>query len=246
MKPRPIKPNSADARRLKVGKLNATQRSLAYLRKQGYRADVAEKFVTHGGTKAQEDYIDELVSQRASLIERLRTLPSEAEIKRFLAGLQEPVAPTGLAGYRKDLFGFIDIEAIRGDETLAVQTTSFQQVGPHLLHFRSDPELRETVLDWIGGRDRRLVIHGWRCMEVAKKGGKGTKAEWQVRELWVDEAELRCGKRSFDPITTSRKDSVDEAPTIEMGTLRMREVAKLVEAEVARLTEDAAEAAEDE
>ncbi|GAG51497.1 unnamed protein product, partial [marine sediment metagenome] len=33
-------------------------------------------------------------------------------------------------------------------------------------------------------------LHGWRCMEVLRKDGKGTKAEWQVTERWVEPADL--------------------------------------------------------
>lgn len=203
-KPRPIRLGSPDAQRLKVGKLNATQRSLAYLRKQGWTVDVAEKFVTHGGTKAQDDYIAELLEQRTELIRRLKTLPlgtftmgtpadvevAEGAMKRFLAGLVEPRRPSGRAGYRRDLFGFTDILAFRADETLAVQTTSFQQVAAHLRAFRRDEDVREVILDWIAGENRTLVLHGWRCMEVAKKNGKGTKAEWQVREELVSPSSM--------------------------------------------------------
>lgn len=202
-KPRPIRLGSPDARRLKVGKLNATQRSLNYLRKRGWEVDVGEKFVTYGGTNAQKAYVDELLEQRAELIRRLRTLslgtftatPADvmtevAETKRFVAGLKEPKPPAGIGGVRKDLFGFMDIEAYRGDETLAVQTTSFQQMAPHLREFRRDEELRNRILKWIRGANRSLVIHGWRPMEVAKKRGDGTKAEWQVTERLVEAADL--------------------------------------------------------
>lgn len=194
-RPRPIRRGSPEAARLKVGKLNATQRSLAYLRKQEWTVDVAEKFVTHGGTKAQEIYIDELVRQRAALIHRLRTLPAdviEAQTLAdlFLARLKEPKPPAGIGGYRKDLFGFIDILGFRGDETLAAQTTSFQQVAPHILQFRRDEELRTIILDWIASANRSFVLHGWRCMEVLRKDGKGTKAEWQLTERWIEPADL--------------------------------------------------------
>ncbi len=36
------------------------------------------------------------------------------------------------ASIRQDLFGFIDLLALRGDETLAVQTTSYSNVSAHV------------------------------------------------------------------------------------------------------------------
>lgn len=197
-KPRPIRLGSPEARRLRVGKLNATQRSLNFLRKQGWEVDVGEKFVTYGGTNAQKAYVAELLEQRAELInlvKQLQMFPCDAVLaqprtKRFLAELKEPRPPAGIGGVRKDLFGFMDIEAYRGDETLAVQTTSFQQMAPHLREFRRDEELRNKILKWIRGANRSLVIHGWRPMEVAKKRGDGTKAEWQVTERLVEPADL--------------------------------------------------------
>lgn len=197
-RPRPIKRGSPAAARFKVGSLNATKRSLNYLRKDGWTVDVAEKFVTHGGTRAQETYIDELLSQRTGLIRALRQLApadpetAEPEAKRFLAALIEPKPPAGVGGYRKDLFGFVDIMAYRLDQTLAVQTTSFQEMAPHIRDFRDDDELRVRILDWIRDEHRSLVIHGWRCMEVPLKRGSGTKAQWQLTERTVEPADLEA------------------------------------------------------
>lgn len=75
------------------------------------------------------------------------------------------------ARIRQDLFGFIDVLAVRRDETLAVQTTSAAGVSARLRKIADHPNIgavREA--GW------RIVVHGW-----AKKSGK-----WQLtREVDV-------------------------------------------------------------
>lgn len=60
---------------------------------------------------------------------------------------------------KRDLFGFIDIIAVQGERTLAVQTTSDNggHVANRVLKIRTSPH-RDAVLaaGW------RIVVHGWR------------------------------------------------------------------------------------
>jgi hypothetical protein len=67
----------------------------------------------------------------------------------------------------KDLFGFIDILAIQGGLTIAVQTTSGPHVADRIAKIRASEHLR-TVLNagW------RIVVHGWRK----------SKGRWVLRE----------------------------------------------------------------
>lgn len=69
-----------------------------------------------------------------------------------------PVHPGG--GQRRDLFGLIDLVAIRGTQTLGVQTTTVTNVNAHLLKMTDDehrPRLADLfVAGWI------IVVHGWR------------------------------------------------------------------------------------
>lgn len=88
-------------------------------------------------------------------------------------------------GYRKDLFGFMDILAYRDVSTVAVQTTSRQQIATHLRAYRKDAELAEHIVRWIKGPGRHFVIHGWECIEVPCKSKAGTKAVWEVTERWI-------------------------------------------------------------
>jgi len=60
------------------------------------------------------------------------------------------------ARIRQDLFGWIDLLAIKGNETLAVQTTA-SAVAAHVQKI-SDSETLATVrkAGW------RILVHGWR------------------------------------------------------------------------------------
>jgi carbonic anhydrase len=60
-----------------------------------------------------------------------------------------------------DLFGFIDILAVRGDETLAVQTTSVDHVSHRVTKIADSPNVAAVrEAGW------RIVVHGW----VKKQG----------------------------------------------------------------------------
>lgn len=68
----------------------------------------------------------------------------------------------------RDLFGFIDIIAIRGDETLAVQTTDVSNVSHRLRKIEADEHA--AALAAVRAAGWRIVVHGWypdgRCREV--------------------------------------------------------------------------------
>ena len=69
-----------------------------------------------------------------------------------------PSHPGG--GQRRDLFGLVDLVAIRGTQTMGVQTTTHVNVSAHLLKMTDDehrPRLVELfVAGWV------VVVHGWR------------------------------------------------------------------------------------
>ncbi len=70
---------------------------------------------------------------------------------------------------RKDLFGFIDIMAIREGETLAVQTTSDANVSKRvqkIADHENTPHVRAA--GW------GIRVHGWR---------KGKNGRYQLREV---------------------------------------------------------------
>ena len=60
---------------------------------------------------------------------------------------------------RTDLFGFIDVLAIREGETLAVQTTSYANVSSRIRKIESD-ELADALAD-VRAAGWGLHVHGW-------------------------------------------------------------------------------------
>jgi hypothetical protein len=69
------------------------------------------------------------------------------------------------AGVRHDLFGFVDIIAVRDGETLAVQCTSADHVANRVRKIAESPNVAAVrAAGW------RIVVHGWR-----KRGNR-----WQL------------------------------------------------------------------
>jgi predicted RecB family endonuclease len=69
----------------------------------------------------------------------------------------------------KDLFGFIDIIAIRDGEILAVQTTSGSNVAARITKIRESATFARVL-----AAGMRIEVHGWR------KPTK-TRARWDLR-----------------------------------------------------------------
>ena len=101
-----------------------------------------------------------------------RTL-AELRKRGYLAEVVEKWNPYGRDGFgsRKDLFGFIEVLALRDDETLAVQTTSASNVSARVKKI-ADADALSAVrkAGWY------VVVHGWR---------KNAKGRWVLREVDV-------------------------------------------------------------
>lgn len=70
---------------------------------------------------------------------------------------------------RQDLFGIIDILAIKDDTTLAVQVTSSSNVSARvkkITEHDNTPALRKA--GW------KILVHGWR---------KNSKKQWVIKEI---------------------------------------------------------------
>lgn len=78
---------------------------------------------------------------------------------------------------RQDLFGFIDIIAVRGDMTLAVQSTVGGEVARRVEKIRSIP----AAQTWASSIFRQIVVMGWR-----KAGPRGKRKLWECREVPVE------------------------------------------------------------
>jgi len=108
-----------------------------------------------------------------------RMTPTQRSLKKlrsegWFVALTEHWNP--FAKVKQDLFGFIDILAIRGDETLAVQTTS----GDHVSHRLEKINACQAASFWRESPTRKIVIHGWR-----KVGSRGKRKTWKCREVPV-------------------------------------------------------------
>jgi len=111
--------------------MTPTQRTLKYLRDQGYECGMVERWV------------------------------------------MIPKHPAG--GIRKDLFGIIDLLAIKGHETIGVQSTG-QAFAEH--HKKLTEEMRGETIGWLDTGVRQLLLIGWR--KVKKVRGKKAMV-WRPR-----------------------------------------------------------------
>lgn len=77
---------------------------------------------------------------------------------------------------RSDMFGFVDIECIRANETVYVQTTSGSNVSERI-HKIAGIQAAHVILE---SPTRRIVVHGWR-----KVGDRGKRKLWDCREVEI-------------------------------------------------------------
>jgi hypothetical protein len=92
--------------------------------------------------------------------------PTQRSLKKlrddgWLAEVVEHWNP--FARIRKDLFGFIDIIAIRGNETLAVQSTTRSNMWARISKIKS---LQAHEL-W-KSESRKIIVHGWQKIGPTK------------------------------------------------------------------------------
>ena len=82
-------------------------------------------------------------------------------------------AAAGGQQVKRDLFGFLDILALRGAETLGVQTTSKANMSAHARKIVASPLYPAVVAaGW------KVIVHGWH-----QPRGKGTRYELAVLEV---------------------------------------------------------------
>lgn len=107
------------------------------------------------------------------------TARSLAKLRKegWVAGVVEKWIPQ--TKMRKDLFGFIDIVAVRGGVILGVQATGGSGNGVKRMEkARAQPEFEAWV------RAGLFVVHEWN-----KQGAAGTRKLWRCREIKVEEPE---------------------------------------------------------
>jgi hypothetical protein len=81
------------------------------------------------------------------------------------------------AGVRQDLFGVVDILAIKDGETIAVQSTSGANVNA-----RVDKIADSEAIAHIRKAGWTFHVHGWRKVKVTR-GGKAMKWECRVVDV---------------------------------------------------------------
>jgi hypothetical protein len=84
------------------------------------------------------------------------------------------------AKVRQDLFGFADLIAIKGNETLAGQTTTGSNLTHRLEKIRNSP----SATQWLVSPHRRIAIRGWR-----KIGLSGRSKTWHCRDILLNGAQ---------------------------------------------------------
>jgi hypothetical protein len=76
----------------------------------------------------------------------------------------------GVGGVRRDLFGLVDLVALRDGETMGVQTTTDSNVSAHLRKMTDDDHA--AALAALRDAGWAVVIHGWR---KSTRDGKACK-----------------------------------------------------------------------
>jgi hypothetical protein len=104
----------------------------------------------------------------------------------WLVDVCERWIPSGRVGQvRKDLFGLIDLVAVRGPETLGVQTTSHTNVNARLNKMRdTEHTARLAALRDAGWS---VVVHGWRMSSrdghACKHSAARCACRWTLHRL---------------------------------------------------------------
>ena len=91
------------------------------------------------------------------------------------------------ANIRQDLWGFVDIMAVRQGELLAVQTTSTPHLNDHLAKLRSEKVVGNVRL-LLSVPGCRVVLHGW-----ALRGDRGKRKTFTLKEIPVTLETLNDG-----------------------------------------------------
>lgn len=115
-------------------------------------------------------------------------------------------------GYRKDLFGFQDVQAYKVGVpgVWAIQSTSRQYMSDHLKKYRRNPEVTQKIRDWLACGNRFSIV-GWEYMMVPKLKGGGTKGVWKIHENPVDADMLEPNAADLVAIAVAQKEADEEA-----------------------------------
>lgn len=105
----------------------------------------------------------------------MKTSPTQRSLKSlrsrgYTVGVTEHW--NAYVGIRQDLFGFIDLIAIKPGEILAVQTTTKSHMNERVKKILS---IKEHLV-WLSSGGK-IVVHGW-----SQKGPRGKRKVWTLDE----------------------------------------------------------------
>lgn len=117
-------------------------------------------------------------------------LPSARTLERcrklgMIAGVTERF--NSFTKTRHDLFGFIDIVAIGGGDTIGIQATSGTNTANRVTKIIT--ECTEDAQAWLKAGNR-IQVWGWRKLKV-KRGGKAVRWEPDIKEVTLEMLEGR-------------------------------------------------------
>jgi hypothetical protein len=102
------------------------------------------------------------------------TARSMARLRKFDWEADRVEQHNTFSGKKKDLFGFIDLLAMKGDVLLGVQATSTSNLNARLKKSLSSPNLRR----WLRIPGTRFECWGW-----AKRGARGQRKTWTLKRV---------------------------------------------------------------
>ena len=95
-----------------------------------------------------------------------------------------PRHPAG--GFRKDLFGFIDLIALDPERGIIAVQSCGQSFAAHLRKI-TDSECTEFVIEWLKSPSQpKLELWGWRKVKKVK-GGKAMVWRPRIKEITVED-----------------------------------------------------------
>jgi len=104
--------------------------------------------------------------------------------------IMNPKHPAG--GFRKDLFGFVDLVVLDPEEGIVGIQSCGQSFAEHLRKIM-DSECTENVIEWLkcGGK---IELWGWRKLKL-KRGGKALRWFPRIAHFYIDNDNLAYEER---------------------------------------------------
>ncbi len=116
-----------------------------------------------------------LMSERASKI---------LKADGWLVARTEQWVPAGGGGFRRDLYGWMDLMALKGGQCLGIQACAMTGKGEHLEKMR-DHKIRFAIDQWTSCPGHRAELWAFRKLRARNKDGHLTQ-KWVWRHEVTD------------------------------------------------------------